>query len=147
MKMNPMYDSLQWDIPFIAALLHDFCKYTEKDQQYIHFDHPAKMATLIREFKPTSQEGWFREYTELSKDLERIAGIVESHMSRWNKDRQGNEKMPFPKNAEQMMVAMADMITSREEFVAYFDKDDNIVLLHQNVFRADEAQNYCDKPF
>src|SRR5215469_11108286 len=40
LKMMPQYDGEDWDILYIAALLHDMAKYTTPNQQKIHMDHP-----------------------------------------------------------------------------------------------------------
>lgn len=127
LKMFPQYDGLDWDLPYISAILHDMCKYTEKNQEHSHQNHPLLMGEKIRKFKPTTQEGWFLDYTELAANLERIAICTESHMSRWDTDRDGNKIGEKIKNMEGAILAIADMIGSQKWFNAYFDKDNNLI--------------------
>jgi hypothetical protein len=121
MKMWPQYDGLPWDIPYISAILHDFCKYTEKGQQHSNQDHPLLMAAKIREKKPTDQKDWFLPIEDLSADLEKIAQNVETHMSRWDRDRDGRKIGEKPKNMENAFVAIADMICSQKWFMSEFE--------------------------
>jgi hypothetical protein len=110
--MMPQYDGPEWDIPYIAAILHDCAKYTKKDQQYSHEEHPNLVATIIRQFDHPF--------------IERIAKCAETHMSRWNTCRHSKEVMPTPKNMEHMIVAMADMIAAQKWNMATFDEDNNL---------------------
>jgi hypothetical protein len=121
MKMWIQYDNTDWDIPYIAAILHDMCKYTEKGQEHSHQDHALLMAEKIRSFKPTEQGEWFLDYKELASSLERIAQNVSTHMSRWNTDKNGNKIGELPSNMENALLAIADMISAQKWFMAEFE--------------------------
>jgi len=124
MKMWPQYDGTNWDIPYISMILHDMCKYTKLNQEHSHQDHPLLMAEKIRSFKPTSQGDWFLDYKELAENLEKIAQNVETHMSRWDTDRDENKIGEKPKNMENAFCAIADMISSQKYFCAFFNGND-----------------------
>ena len=120
LSMWPQYDDKkEWSYPYAAAILHDFCKYTENEQEHSHQDHPLKMAQLIREMGADA--------TDI--DVERLASNVASHMSRWTTDKKGNKIGEFPQNMEQAFVAIADMISAQKYFVAFFEG--NNIVTHQ----------------
>jgi hypothetical protein len=48
-------------------------------------------------------------------------------MSRWNVCKRTGESMPLPTTAENMIVAIADMIASQKYSIATYDKDNNII--------------------
>jgi hypothetical protein len=127
LKMWPQYDGVDWDYPYAASIVHDLCKYTNYNQEHSHQDHPLLMAEKIRKFKPVTQEGWFIDYTELASGLERIARSVETHMSRWDSDRDGNKIGEKPASMENAIVAIADMLSAQKWFSSYFDENDNLI--------------------
>lgn len=127
MKMWPQYDGEKWDIPYCSAILHDFCKYTEKNQTHSHLDHPLIMASKIREFK--------KDFPEIENQLEQIALNVASHMSRWNLDKKGNKIGELPTTMEQAFVAIADMMASQKTSVAFYDKNNNILDYQEDGWR------------
>jgi hypothetical protein len=121
MKMWPQYDGPDWDILYISAILHDMCKATEQGQEHTHADHPLRMAEKIRRFIPTEQGEYYTDYQDLAKSLERIADNCETHMSRWNTDRDGNEIGKLPHSMENAFLAIADMISAQKYFKADFE--------------------------
>jgi HD superfamily phosphohydrolase YqeK len=118
LRMMPQYDGEDWDIPYIAAILHDCMKYTEYKQQYTHENHPNLMAAAIRQHKTDD--------TELNTKLERIASNVETHMSRFNTCRHSDDIMPPPTSMENMIVAIADMISAQKYFHVEFNDSGEI---------------------
>ena len=119
LTQRPQYDTEQWDIPYIAAILHDMCKYTEDKQEHSHNDHPIRMGEKIREYQP-------KEPNELFGILERIIDCITTHMSRWNKDKQGKVIGWVPENEEQHLVATADMIVAGKFIHINFDENNNL---------------------
>ena len=108
MKQMPAYDGEDWDVPYIAAMLHDCCKYTYPGQKWVHYEHPLLMAEKIRERAKNENE-------EISKKLNRIADCVASHMSRWDTNPKTGEKCgTTPETIEQWIVAMADMLVAQK---------------------------------
>jgi hypothetical protein len=103
--MWPQYDGQDWDIPYASIILHDFMKYTKTGQEYSNNNHPLLMAEKIRSYKSSSK---------ISSTLEKIASNVESHMSRWNTDRDGNEIGVLPKNMENAFCAISDLISAQK---------------------------------
>jgi hypothetical protein len=89
-----------------AALLHDFCKYSSDDAEYVDNDHAHKMAKILRKNK-----------------LKDVARLVDSHMGRWN----DGTKSPIPKKWDEKLLHMADMIASQHYINTVFDDDHNLV--------------------
>jgi hypothetical protein len=94
------------DILIASALLHDLFKYNE-GEFHTSFDHPIKIGKLIRE---ESRKG-------NKIKLERIAKIVEAHMSRWstNEKYAPGIKLSEPSNLEERLLSFADMIGSSKD--------------------------------
>jgi hypothetical protein len=127
LKMWPQYDGLDWDYPYCSAILHDLCKVTNYNQEHSHQNHPLLIAEKIRKFKPITQEGWFIDWKELAMGLERIAKNCETHMSRWDTDKDGNKIGEKPNSMENAILAIADMLSAQKWFNAYFDENNNLI--------------------
>jgi HD superfamily phosphodiesterase len=115
----PQYDGEDWDIPYIAAILHDCMKYTEYNQKYSNENHPNLIASTIRKYKTNDEI--------LNKKLERIANNAETHMARWNKCKHSGEEMPLPSSVENLIVSIGDMIAAQKWFDAKFDENNYII--------------------
>ena len=61
------------------------------------------------------------------EDIEFICNVISSHMGAWNKDFDGNEVLPIPKNKYQNFVHMCDYLASRKVIKLDFDENNNIV--------------------
>jgi len=115
LMQTPEYDDWNWDIPWIAAILHDMAKYTTDKQEHSFMDHPIRMMQLISQISP-GDEIWTR-----------IARVIECHMSRWTTDSKRNTIGRLPENYEEWIVAHADMIVAAKFIKIEFDKDNNII--------------------
>lgn len=109
----PYYDDdLHRDIIFSAALIHDMAKYDKSNGKYSQIAHPMILAKKIRELN-----------TEDDPDFEKIATIIETHMSRWNdiskRPFEGVNEMPLPKTLEQYIVVFADLISANATLPEY----------------------------
>jgi len=123
MNQMPNYDGMDWDVPYVAALLHDMAKYTEKDQKWSHQDHPILMTKTIGKY----YEHQPLAMSELDKMWARISHCVETHMSRWYKDKTGKRLGTEPSSHETYIVAHADYIASQKWIIINFDEHNNIV--------------------
>lgn len=112
-KSIPYYDDeLHHDILYAAALVHDMGKYDESNGKYSIVAHPLFLADKIREMN-----------TEDDADIEKIASIVETHMSRWNdiskRPYKDQKEMPLPKTLEQYIVVFADLVSANATLPEY----------------------------
>ena len=94
------------DLMMIALIMHDGVKSGIPKEKYTRVDHPLLAANLIRDN---------RDNLNLTKgEIEFIAQAIESHMGEWNKDFNGNEVLPVPKNKYQRFVHMCDFLASKK---------------------------------
>ena len=78
------------DIIIMALILHDGCKSGMVKEKYTRFDHPLIICDLINEN---------RSKLSLNDDeVDLLTKIISSHMGIWNKDYNGNEVLPIPKD-------------------------------------------------
>jgi 23S rRNA maturation-related 3'-5' exoribonuclease YhaM len=126
LQCMPQYDADEnWSVPYAAAILHDYCKYTEMNQKNSNENHPVLMSDLIGETYMKDESSYAAGTMTL---VSRIQNCVSSHMSRWNKCWHVNGlEMPTPASPEQMILPYADMIGSAKWFRAEFDSDNNII--------------------
>jgi len=125
LKQMPKYDGEDWDVPYIAAILHDMAKYTENNQQWSHQDHPIRMADKVRQHivyynTPLA-------LTEVDKRWCRVVDCIECHMSRWFKDNKGQRLGTLPSSHESWIVAHADMIMAQKFITVQFDENNNVI--------------------
>lgn len=101
-----VFSDLEKDLIIIALLVHDGCKSGLIKSKYTVVDHPLIVAKLIKDNK---------EKLEFSDDeLNLLTSMIESHMGPWNKDFNGNEVLPVPKNKYQKFVHMCDFLASKK---------------------------------
>lgn len=94
-----------------AAILHDICKYENKDAKHTSLDHPLKAADLILDVAA-------KKKIDLSL-AEVVAGIVRSHMGRWNKGSfDKSVMMPVPDTLQQRVLHFSDLIAANKDFAA-----------------------------
>jgi hypothetical protein len=122
LMMMPQYDDWNFDIPYIAAILHDCAKYTEHNQEHTHQDHPLRMGQIIQD-NVIADSSITSFYVDA---FTRIKKCVEAHMSRWNTDRNGNVLGNVPSNMEEMIIAMADMTVASKFIDIKFDVTNNL---------------------
>lgn len=122
-RCHPLYDQpLDHDVMYLSGLLHDFCKYQEEDVEkkvHTNFDHPIKMANLIRiktvEYTiENNLKG--NELNSFISCWQRIALNISSHMSRWNTSKNSpNIELPLPETQEQYIIVYADLIAANPQ--------------------------------
>lgn len=105
------------DLILIAIIFHDAFKNGNVDSGHTVPEHPILAADFIR-FNPDS-------YSYLtSEEINLISDGIETHMGRWNTDRENNEIMAKPVTEYQKFIHLCDYIGSRR----YLDMDFNNAL-------------------
>lgn len=121
MRSIPLYDDDEnWDIVYVAALLHDMDKFDSNVDEGKHTVdyHPVAMAKRIRDFN-----------TENDPSFERVAKAIETHHSRWGDLREpwnGISNMPEPEDLENYIIVFADLCAANTElpdFLAEQEKE------------------------
>lgn len=94
------------DIIIMAIVLHDGCKSGRVKEKYTRFDHPLLVCELIKENKSS---------LSLDNDeFDLLTRVISSHMGIWNKDYNGNEVLPIPKDKYQRFVHLCDYLSSKK---------------------------------
>ena len=110
------FTSDEKDLMIIALIMHDGLKSGLPKEKYTRVDHPILAANLIRENK---------ENLKLTNgEIEFIAQAIETHMGEWNKDFNGNEVLPLPKNKYQRFVHMCDFLASKKFIEVPFENNE-----------------------
>lgn len=101
------------DIIIMALILHDGCKSGMVKEKYTRFDHPLIICDLINEnrSKLSLNDG----------EVNLLTKIISSHMGIWNKDYNGNEVLPIPKDKYQRFVHLCDYLSSKKFIDVKFD--------------------------
>ena len=106
------------DLMIIALIMHDGLKSGLPKEKYTRVDHPLLAANLIRDNK---------DKLNLTKgEIEFIAQAIETHMGEWNKDFNGNEVLPLPKNKYQRFVHMCDFLAAKKFIEVPFENNEII---------------------
>lgn len=94
------------DIIIMSLILHDGFKSGKVKEKYTRFDHPLLAAEFVEENK---------DKLSLSDDeITLMKNVISSHMGIWNKDYNGNEVLPIPKDKYQRFVHMCDYLSSKK---------------------------------
>ena len=94
------------DIIIMALVLHDGFKSGVVKEKYTRFDHPLLVADFIRKQKDNISLN--------EEELDLITRVISSHMGIWNKDYNGNEVLPIPKDKYERFVHMCDYLSSKK---------------------------------
>lgn len=94
------------DLMLIALIMHDGVKSGIPKERYTRVDHPLLVSKLIKDNKDSL------DLTD--GEIKFISSVIESHMGEWNKDFNGNEVLPLPKNKYQRFVHMCDFLASKK---------------------------------
>ena len=78
------------DIIIMAIILHDGCKSGIVKENYTRFDHPLIVSQFIKENRSSLSLN--------DEEMELLIRVISSHMGIWNKDYNGNEILPIPKD-------------------------------------------------
>ena len=90
------------DIIIMAIVLHDGCKSGRVKEKYTRFDHPLVVCELIKESRS--------KLSLTDEEFNLLIRVISSHMGIWNKDYNGNEVLPIPKDKYQRFVHMCDYL-------------------------------------
>ncbi len=111
-SVNNFTDS-EKDIIIMALVLHDGFKSGKIKEVYTRFDHPLIASEYVMENKGK---------LSLSDDEARLlSSVIASHMGSWNRDYNGNEILPIPKDKYQRFVHMCDYLSSKKFINVKFD--------------------------
>ena len=110
------FNSDEKDLMIIALILHDGLKSGNPKEKYTRADHPLLAASLVRDNKDLI--GFTDGETKF------VSSVIESHMGEWNKDYNGNEILPIPKNKYQRFVHMCDFLASKKFIDVPFSGND-----------------------
>ena len=91
------------DLIIMSLILHDGLKCGKVKERYTRVDHPLLVCDFIKENSKLPSE-----------DIELLTKMISSHMGIWNKDYNGNEVLPIPKDKYQRFVHMCDYLASRK---------------------------------
>lgn len=101
------------DIIIMALVLHDGLKSGKIQEKYTKFDHPLLVCDFIREHSSN---------LSLTEDeINLLTNVISSHMGIWNKDYNGNEVLPVPKDKYQRFVHLCDYLSSKKFMNINFD--------------------------
>ncbi len=101
------------DIIIMAIILHDGCKSGIVKENYTRFDHPLIVSQFIKENRSSLSLN--------DEEMELLIRVISSHMGIWNKDYNGNEILPIPKDKYQRFVHMCDYLSSKKFLDVKFD--------------------------
>lgn len=101
------------DIIIMAIILHDGCKSGIVKENYTRFDHPLIVSHLIKENRSSLSLN--------DEEMDLLIRVISSHMGIWNKDYNGNEILPIPKDKYQRFVHMCDYLSSKKFLDVKFD--------------------------
>ncbi len=118
-SIGSIFTSDEKDLLLLAMILHDGVKSGIPKEKYTRFDHPLLACKLIREHK--------NELTLKEEEIEFLCHAIESHMGEWNKDYDGNEILPLPKDRYGKFVHMCDYLASKKFIRMEFDESNNIL--------------------
>ena len=115
------YTSRERDLMRIGALMHDTRKSGsqedyEKNKQ-TRFDHPFLAAEAVRELDGIDPS-----------EKELVCGIISAHMGQFNTSKKHPDIiLPKPKNKYELMVHLADYLSSRKDIEVYIDTVEKIL--------------------
>ena len=113
------YTEEEKELMLMALVLHDGLKSGREKSQYTKVEHPLLAAKYIKENE--------HNLGMSVENMNFICDVISSHMGAWNKDFDGNEVLPTPKNKYQNFVHMCDYLASRKVIQLEFDENNNIV--------------------
>ena len=90
----------------LALTWHDGLKCGNPKERYTRVDHPLLASSFVKEHKD--------KLSLSDDDIDFVTSVISTHMGNWNKDYNGNEVLPKPKNKYQRFVHMCDFLASRK---------------------------------
>ena len=115
LEIEDRFTSLDKDLIVIASVMHDGFKYGKKKEQYTRFDHPLIASEVIMKNQ--------NKLIMNINDLRKLCMMIESHMGKYNKDYNGNEVLPLPRNEMERFLNRCDYLASRKFLNIEFNND------------------------
>ena len=113
------YTEDEKELMLMSLMIHDGLKSGMEKSKYTKVEHPLLVVNYIKENKPN---------LGMSDDnIKFMCKVIASHMGVWNKDFDGNEVLPIPKDKYQNFVHMCDYLASRKVILLEFDENNNII--------------------
>ena len=113
------YTEDEKELMLMSLMIHDGLKSGMEKSKYTKVEHPLLVVNYIKENKPN---------LGMSDDnIKFMCKVIASHMGVLNKDFDGNEVLPIPKDKYQNFVHMCDYLASRKAIVLEFDEKNNII--------------------
>lgn len=120
---NPLigdkYNEDEKQLMLMALMIHDGLKSGREKSKYTKVEHPLLISNYIKENK--------QNLGMTDENMKFMCDVIASHMGIWNKDFDGNEVLPVPKNKYQNFVHMCDYLASRKVIQFSFDSENNII--------------------
>lgn len=120
---NPLiggkYTEEEKELMLISLMLHDGLKSGREKSQYTKVEHPLLVVSYIKE----NEENLGMSHEQMLF----VCDVIASHMGAWNKDFDGNEVLPVPKNKYQNFVHMCDYLASRKAIQLNFDENNDVI--------------------
>lgn len=112
------FDEHKKDLIRMAIMLHDGFKSGLVYSGHTAFHHPILMYDFIIDN--------IKKLPMLEEDAEAVARMIASHMGPWNKDKDGYEMLPMPKESDEIFVHLCDYIASRNFLNVSFEDNEII---------------------
>ena len=113
------YTEDEKELMLMALMIHDGLKSGKEKSKYTKVEHPLLASNYVKENRAN--------LGMKDEQIEFMCRVIESHMGIWNKDFDGNEVLPIPKDKYQNFVHMCDYLASRKVILLEFDEDNNII--------------------
>ena len=110
------YDKYDQDLIYVAIMLHDGWKHGRSYSKYTVTEHPTVAADYAVEVNHDLG-------ILTAEQIEKLHGMIASHMGQWCTDRYKNEVLPKPKTSIQSFVHLCDYLASRKFLLFDFGSD------------------------
>ena len=107
------YNEKDEDLIRMALMLHDGLKFGYVQKKYTLPEHPILMHDFVKKNKS--------QLIISSDEADFVAGLILTHMGKFNLDKNKKPIMPIPKTQPEKLVAECDYISSRPYLNVNFD--------------------------
>ena len=113
------FSSRERDLLRVAGITHDMMKSGTQEEyehnKYTKFDHPLKAAEFVRELSTLNKN-----------ETDLLCSVISTHMGEWNTDKRHPDIiLPKPTDKYQIIVHLADYLSSRRDIEMKFDDISN----------------------
>jgi hypothetical protein len=113
-----VFDDTDADIVYASLILHDGLKCGMWEDKTA-FDHPLLVSSFIKE------ECVKQNYHDMSL-INKICSCIESHMGKWNTNKDYDFTLPTPVTGLQQLVHLCDYLASRKNLEYKFDIEGSV---------------------